>query len=112
MARRKIIQLQASVSEPIGKITGEARRIIGRVCLGIDDMQLLGNKALIFRVEITPRKLPHLYEALASVNIKLNEQNMPDVEALASDTEYPLSIQITSFSDDTDRRASIPNVPG
>ncbi len=112
MTRRKIIQLQATVRKPIGKIMDAARAAIGRVCLGVDDMQLLGNKALIFRAEITPGKLPQLFEALASLSIKLNQTGLPDVETLDEGTDYPLSIQITSFSVDTDRRANIPSVPG
>jgi hypothetical protein len=112
MVRRKMIQIQGSVLEPIGKITSDARMTVSKICLGIDDMQLLGNKALIFRVEISPGKLATLYTALASIGIKLNKQSLPDIETLQEEMEYPLSIQITSFSDDTDRRISIPKVPG
>ena len=112
MVRRKMIQIQGTVLEPIGKITSDARTTISNVCLGIDDMQLLGNKALIFRVEIYPRKLPTLYTALVSIGIKLNQQSLPGIETLQEEMEYPLSIQITSFSDDTDRSINIPKVPG
>jgi hypothetical protein len=112
MARRKIIQIEGSVLEPIEKITSNARTTVSKICLGIDDMQLLGNKALVLRAEIYPGKLPSLYTALVSIGIKINKQSLPDIESLQEQIEYPLSIQIVSFSDDTDRRANIPQVPG
>jgi hypothetical protein len=112
MAPGKVIQIQGSVLEPIAEITSSARMTVSKVCLGIDDMQLLGNKALILRAEIYPGKLQTLYNALASIGIKLNKQSLPEKEKLQEEIEYPLSIQITSFSDDTDRRTSIPKVPG
>ena len=112
MVRRKIIQIEASVVEPIGVITNEARTAVSKICLGIDDVQLLGNKAIVFRAEIDPEKLQALYTALVSIGIKLNKQSLPDIDALQEEIEYPLSIQITSFSDDTDRSVNIPKVPG
>jgi hypothetical protein len=38
MVRRKMIQIQGAVLEPIGIITSDARTTISNVCLGIDDM--------------------------------------------------------------------------
>ncbi|EPJ52914.1 MAG: hypothetical protein OFPI_12260 [Osedax symbiont Rs2] len=75
-------------------------------------MQLLGNKALVIRAEVFPEKLPLLYTALAENGIKFSQQGQPDIGTLQEQTEYPLSIQITSFSDETDRRVSAPKVPG
>ncbi len=112
MARGKLIQIQGSVLEPIAKITNDVRASVSKVCLGIDDMQLLGNKALVLRVEIYPGKLDQLYSALDSNGVKINPKDLPDMDTLQNEIEYPLSIQITSFSDDTDRRLNIPNVPG
>jgi hypothetical protein len=112
MARVKVIQIQGSVLESIGEITSKTRKTVSEVCLGIDDIQLLGNKALILRAEIYPGKLQTLYNALALIGIKLNKQSLPKKEKLQEEVEYPLSIQITSFSDDTDRRTNIPKVPG
>ncbi|MBQ0785799.1 MAG: hypothetical protein KBT66_16365 [Amphritea sp.] len=112
MARIKIIQIQCSTLESIGNITNDARAIVSKVCLGVDDMKLLGNKALVLRAEIYPDRLLTLYENLASIGVKLNQKDLPDIELLSKETEYPLSIQIVSFSDDTDRSASIPKVPG
>ena len=112
MSRRKMIQLQGSVLESLGKITNDVRSAVSKICLGVDDMQLLGNKALVVRSEIYPGKLELLYSALHSLGITLNKQSLPDIEALNQEVEYPLSIQITSLSDDTDRRASVPEVPG
>jgi len=74
-------------------------------------MQLLGNKALVIRA-IFPKKLPLFYAALADNGIEFGQENQPDIETFQEEKEYPLSIQITSFSDDTDRRVSPPNVPG
>ncbi len=112
MVRRKTIQIQGSVFEPIGVIASEARTVIAKICLGIDDIQLLGNKALVIRAEIDPKKLQILYSAIASIGIKIDEQKLPKIEELQEKTDYPLSVQITSFSDDTDRRVNIPKVPG
>jgi hypothetical protein len=112
MSRKKIIQIQAFVAEPIGVISNQARLTVSAICLGIDDMQLLGNKALVLRAEIFPTKLPDLYAALESIGIKVNNHCPVEIETLEEKTEYPLSIQITSYSDDTDRRAYIASVPG
>lgn len=71
MVRREIIQIQASVVEPIGVITNETRTAVSKICLGIDDVQLPGNKAIVFRAEIYPEKLQALYTALVSIGIKL-----------------------------------------
>jgi len=60
MVRIKMIQIQGSVQEPIGKVTSIIRNTVSNVCLGIDDMQLLGNKALVLRAEIFPTVLPTL----------------------------------------------------
>jgi len=112
MVRRKVIQIQGSVLSQIGEITETARMTVSEICLGIDDMQLLGNKALVLRTEINPEKLPSLYGALVSTGVKLHKPSLPDIKGLREDIEYPLSIQITSFSDDTDGRTNIPKVPG
>lgn len=112
MARIKAIQIQGSVLEPIGRITNDVRATVSKVCLGIDDMQLLGSKALVLRAEIFSGRLPALYAALVSIGIELNKQSLPDIDALQGEVEHPLSIQIVSFSDDTDRRVSVPKVPG
>ena len=112
MARMKIIQIQGSVLVPIEKITNNVRIAVNKICLGIDDMQLLGNKALVVRAEIFPNKLTLLYSSLASIGVKLSQENLPDIDALDEKLEYPLSIQIIGFSNDTDRKISVPNVPG
>lgn len=57
MIGRSIIQIQGFVSKPIGMITNEARTTVSNNCLGIDEMRLLGNKALVLRTEITPEDL-------------------------------------------------------
>ena len=112
MIGRNIIQIQGFVSKPIGMITNEARTIVGNICLGIDEIRLLGNKALVLRAEITPEYLSNLYTDLAFIGIKLIKDNLPDIKALQEEMEYPLFIQIISLSDDTDRRVHIPRVSG
>jgi hypothetical protein len=112
MTRRKIIQIQASVIEPIAVIANDARRTVSEICLGIDDMQLLGNKALVLRAEIYPEKLQALFAALVSIGIRLNKQSLPEIGTLQEEIEHPITIQITSLSGDTDRSVKIPNVPG
>lgn len=112
MPRKKIIQVHAFAIDPIGVITYEARKTVSKICLGIDDMQLLGNKALVIRAEIYPERLRALYAAIVSTGITLNENRLPDIDALQEGVEYPISIQITSLSDDTDRSIRIPKVPG
>jgi hypothetical protein len=112
MVRRNIIQIQGFVSKSMGVIANEARKTVSEICLGIDDVRLLGNKAIVFRAEITPENLPSLYIDLAFIGIKLSTESLPDINILEKETEYPLSIQIVSLSDDTDRRVYIPSVPG
>ena len=112
MVHRNIIQIQGFVSKSIGVIANEARKIVSDICLGIDDVRLLGNKAIVFRAEITPENLPSLYTGLASIGIKLSTECLPDIKMLEKKIEYPLSIQIVSLSEGTDRRVNIPSVPG
>lgn len=112
MNRNKAIQIQGSIPEPIGLITSKARSAVSNICLGIDDMRSLGNKALVLQTEITPENLPCLYIDLVSIGIKLNEGSLPKIATLQKGIEYPLSIQITSLSEDTDRKINIPKVPG
>jgi len=112
MTRLKAIQLQGTVLEPIGSITHDARTAVSKICVGIDDMKLLGNKALVFSAEIYPPKLKTLFADLASIGIKLSRQGLPDMESLQEKMEYPLSIHIISFSEDTDRLVNVPKVPG
>jgi hypothetical protein len=100
------------VSKSIGVIANEARKTVSEICLGIDDIRLLGNKAVVFRAEISPENLPSLYTDLAFIGIKLIKDNLPDIKALQEEMEYPLFIQIISLSDDTDRRVHIPRVSG
>ncbi len=112
MPRIKVIQIQGSVQASIGSIMNDVRSTISRICLGIDDMHLLGNKALVIRAEIFPAKLQSLYVALGEIDVKFNQNSLPDVNSYQEAKEYPLSIQITSFSDATDRRVNSPKVPG
>ncbi len=51
---------------------------VSKVYLGVDDMQLLGSKALVLRAEIHLDKLPLLYTELASVGVNLNELNLTE----------------------------------
>lgn len=112
MVRLNIIQLQGFVSKSIGAIANEARKTVSEICFGIDDISLLGNKAIVFRAEITPENLPNLYTDLAFIGIKLSTESLPNIKMLENKIDYPLSIQIVSLSDDTDRRVYIPSVPG
>jgi hypothetical protein len=112
IARRKNIQLQAFVSGSIGFIANNVRLAVSHVCLGVDDMQLLGNKALVVRAEIYSENLRNLYADLASIGITLSNESLPDEAELQEGTEYPLSIQITSFSEGSDRKIQIPKIPG
>jgi hypothetical protein len=64
-------------------------------------MHLLGNKALVLRAEIFPTDLEQLSQSLRAIEILLSEQSFPEKVTLIAEVEYPLLIQITSFSDDT-----------
>lgn len=99
------------MSKSIGVIANEARKTVSEICLGLDDVRLLGNKAAVLRAEISPENLPSLYTDLAFIGIQLSTDSLPDIKVLEKEIEYPLSIQIVSLSDDTDRRVNIPNVP-
>jgi hypothetical protein len=107
-----IIQLMASTPEPLRNVTDNARRAMSKLCGGIDDMNLFGDKALVIRAEVYPEILPALYEALALVKLKLGEDGLPDQDSLRAGVEHPITLQITSFSSDTDRKVNIPKVPG
>jgi len=89
-----------------------ARVTVSRLCGGIDDMHKLGNKALVIRAEIYPERLPKLHEALSAVHIDINPDTLPDQNQLTANIEYSLTIQIISYSDDTDAPINIPQVPG
>jgi hypothetical protein len=112
MPRLKIIQIQGSVQASIREIMNDIRSSVSKICLGIDDMHLLGNKALVIRAEIYPEKLPLLYVALGANGVKFSPKSLPDISTFQEIKEYPLSLQITSFSDTTDHRVSVPKVPG
>lgn len=108
----KIIQLQASVQYPIRNIMDEVRKIVSNICGGIDDMCLLGDKALVIRAEVYTESLSILCSELTAAGIKIGPQGFPEKENLKAGFEYPLTLQITSFSTSTDGRVSIPSVPG
>lgn len=106
------IQLQAVSTERIIVITELIRKIVSDVCLGVDDVHLLGNKAVVFRAEIYPKKIALLCDRLAEAKLSVDPSTIPDYQWLDSDCEYPLTLQITSYSDDTDGRVVVPSVPG
>ena len=110
--RSKLLYVQATTQQSLRMALNDIRLVISRVCGGIDDMQLLGYKALVIRAEINPEKLPSLYAALASVGVKVSSKNKLDEKSLKADNQYPITIQISSFSDDTDDRVNIPKIPG
>ncbi len=89
MVHRNIIQIQGFVSKSIGVIANEARKIVSDICLGIDDVRLLGNKAIVFRAEITPENLSSLYTDLAFIGIKLSTESLPDIKMLANEINIP-----------------------
>ncbi len=90
----------------------DIRKVISRVCGGIDDMQLPGYKALVIRAAIYPEKLPSLYAALRSVGVKVSSKNRPDEQSLKTGNQHPITLQISSLADDTDDRVNIPKAPG
>lgn len=110
--RSKLLYVQATTQQSLRVALNDIRMVVNRVCGGIDDMQLLGYKALVIRAEINPEKLPSLYTALVSVGVKVGPKNKLDEKSLKADNQYLITIQISSFSDDTDHRVSIPKVPG
>ncbi len=107
-----IIRVKSSVHEPLRNIIDNVRLAVSKVCGGVDDMNRLGNKALVVRAEIYPRKLPMLYAALESIQVNVSQHSLPDLGGFAEDTEYPMTLQVTSLADDTDDRVNLPRVPG
>lgn len=107
-----LIQIQGSVQVPIENIINEARSAVSGVCLGIDDMHLLGKKALVIQAEIYPEQLSELYKALTSTGININKSSLPDHNIFKKKAEHRMSLQITSFSGSSDGRINIPKVPG
>lgn len=112
MKRKKAIQLQASIQKPISSIIHDARSAMNDRCMGIDDMCLLGNKALVMRAEIYPEKLPEFYSDLASLDIKLAQHSLPNKNILKNEVEYIVFLQITSYANDTDGKINILKIPG
>ena len=112
MINQKPIQLVASSGEPVRKITEDVRLAVSRACSGVDDMHLLGGKAMVVRAEITPKQLPGLVSALEALRIDVDRASIPDPATLDVDYLYSISVQVTSFSDDTDGSIAIPHVPG
>lgn len=107
-----IIQLQATTEQAITAIFGQVKDITSNICGGIDDMHFLGNKALIVRAEIFPGKLNLLCEKLNAIDVRVDPSSAPDFSSLDTEREYMITVQVTSFSADTDRRTEIPRVPG
>jgi hypothetical protein len=112
LERLTLLQLQATTHKPINRVTNELRTAVSNVCCGIDDMHMLGNKALVLRAEIFPKDLHELHKVLRAIGVNITKQKSPEEETLKADVEYPLSIQVTSFSYDTDQKKLVPNVPG
>lgn len=112
MTNQKLIQLVATSSEPIRKIAEDVRLAVSRACSGVDDMHLLGGKAVVIRAEITPKQLPVLVSALEALRIDIDRGSVPNPATLDGDHLYSITVQVTSFSDDTDGRVTIPHVPG
>ena len=111
MARIKIIQIQGTVPEPIVNVSDKIRLAVSDACYGVDDMHMLGSKALVLRAEVFQQKLLGLYESLTKIGVKLNKQGLPNIESLQAEIEYPLAIQIVSLCDDTGHRTSLPDIP-
>lgn len=112
MSSFKFIQLIATTSEPLHRITEDARLAVSRACSGIDDMHLLGGKALVIRSEIFSEQLSDLVLALETIGISVDRSSVPSATSLDPHYHYTITLQVTSFSDDTDGRVIIPDVPG
>jgi len=112
MPTNRWIPIQAVVDTPLREVLDEIRVAVSRACGGIDDMHLLGDKALVIRTEIVPRKLPALRQALAGLGVRVTGRDIPAVDDLQADARYPVTLQITCLAGDTDGRVAIPNVPG
>lgn len=108
----KIIQLQGSTEKLITDVFSEVKEVMSTTCGGIDDMHYLGNKALIVRAEIFSERLGSLCEKLCEIDVRINSSSVPVIDSLDTQHEYMITLQVTSFSDDTDRRTVIPKVPG
>lgn len=106
------IQLQAATEKPIGTIIGSVRVIMSKACGGIDDMHLLGNKALVVRAEIFLPKLESLCAELNAVQVEVNPHSLPKSDSLKIDEEHLITLQVTSFTRDTDGYVDVPKVPG
>lgn len=109
---RRLIQLQAMTEKPLHAVLHDARTIVSHICGGLDDMRQLGNKALVIRAEIFADRLNSLVTGLSNLDLKVDTAGLPDPATLDSTLEYPLTVQISSFANDTDERVTIPHVPG
>ncbi len=112
MTHLRLLHLQATTRHPLRQITDDVRGSVSRLCGGLDDLQRLGNKALVVRAEIYPENVLLLESALAAIGVNADRNSTLFQEGLQCGLEYPLTIQITSFADDTDEQVLIPQVPG
>lgn len=107
-----IIQIRASTPHPISDIINSVRSTVSDVCLGIDDMNLLGNKALVVRTDITSEKIPALLQGLSLIDIGVSQNDLESYLQIEDNTEYMMTLQIVSYAEDTDGKQMIPEVPG
>ncbi|MDD5394415.1 MAG: hypothetical protein PHE17_15475 [Thiothrix sp.] len=109
---KRLIQLQAVTEQSLQVVMHDARSVVSRICGGLDDMQQLGNKMLVIRAEIFPDRIAALAAALSDLGLSVDTKGLPEPQTLESTSEYPITVQISSFASDTDGRVTIPQVPG
>jgi hypothetical protein len=112
MPKVPFLQLAATTDAPLRRILHDVRHAVSGACSGIDDMHLLGAKALVLRAEIRPPRLPELVRALDALGVRVDRESLPAPGALDDDALHPLTVQVTSFNDDTDGPVDVPHVPG
>lgn len=49
---------------------------------------------------------------MGEVNIVVDPSTIPECQSMDPEREHPITLQITSYSEDTDGRVQIPRVPG
>ena len=105
-------QITGTTQKPLNTIVEDMRGIVSRICHGIDEMHLLGNKALVVRAEIDPGKLLVVADALASGSVEVDARSLTKVSVQGSDKARVFTRQVKSYSDDTDGSVTVPMVPG
>lgn len=97
-----MIQLQAISAKPLRQVTESCRDTVSRVCGGLDVIDTLEHKALIFRTEIHPANIKYLTKALIEDGVTVLDNSLPSDNECNDNEIHLLSLEVTTSHCDTD----------